>query len=135
MQQTTASVYGIFEKPVDMYKGTVMAGIIRDEDRHDPSRGFAGGYEFETISLGLPFTTSFLDPGAWGKDFTSAIDQYTHMAGMWIVGEDMPQEGNRITLHPSEKDQHGLPIPNVAYTDHPNDAAMREHAFERGDAI
>jgi hypothetical protein len=32
------------------------------------------------------------------------MERYAHMAGMWIVGEDMPQESNAITLHPSEKD-------------------------------
>src|SRR5699024_8095808 len=42
MQHTTASVYGIFDDRVDMFKGTVMAGIIEDEGGHDPSRGFAG---------------------------------------------------------------------------------------------
>jgi choline dehydrogenase-like flavoprotein len=54
---------------------------------------------------------------------------------MWIVGEDMPQETNRITLHPSEKDQFGLAIPNVHYDDHPNDIAMRNYAFKRGSDI
>src|SRR5699024_302071 len=56
MQHTTASVYGIFDDRVDMFKGTVMAGIIEDEGGHDPSRGFAGGYLLQTIALGLPFT-------------------------------------------------------------------------------
>ena len=28
-----------------------MAGIIMDEARHDPKRGFSGGYEMETLSL------------------------------------------------------------------------------------
>ena len=98
MRHTTGSVYGIFEKPVHMYRGTTMAGIIRDEARHDPSRGFVGGYEMETLSLGLPFMAAFLDPGGWGRSFTSALDQYVNMAGLWIVGEDMPQEDNRITL-------------------------------------
>lgn len=27
------------------------------------------------------------------------------MAGMWLVGEDMPQETNRITLDPKAKDK------------------------------
>ena len=44
-----------------------MAGIITDESRHDPSRGFVGGYELETLALGLPFMAAFLDPGAWGR--------------------------------------------------------------------
>ena len=43
MRHTTGSVYAIFDKPVHMYRGTTMAGIVRDEARHDPKRGFAGG--------------------------------------------------------------------------------------------
>ncbi|UXN59466.1 GMC family oxidoreductase [Phyllobacterium zundukense] len=135
MRHTTGSVYGIFEKPVHMYRGTTMAGIIRDEARHDPSRGFVGGYEMETLSLGLPFMAAFLDPGGWGRSFTSALDQYVNMAGLWIVGEDMPQEDNRITLHKDEKDKYGLPIANVNFSDHKNDIAMRNHAYEQGKAL
>ena len=112
-----------------------MAGIITDESGNDPSRGFVGGYELETLALGVPFMAAFLNPGAWGRDFTHAMDQYDHMAGMWLVGEDMPQESNAITLHPEEKDQYGLPVPNVNFSDHPNDIAMRNHAFKQGTAV
>ncbi len=135
MRHMTGSVYAVFDKPVHMYRGTTMAGIIQDEARHDPSRGFVGGYEMETLSLGLPFMAAFLDPGGWGKDFAWWMDNYENMAGMWLVGEDMPQESNRITLHASEKDQYGLPVPNVHFDDHANDIAMREHAFGRGEAV
>jgi choline dehydrogenase-like flavoprotein len=135
MRHTTGSVYGIFDKPVHMYRGTTMAGIVRDEAVHKPERGFAGGFELETLSLGLPFMAAFLDPGAWGADFTSAMEAYSHMAGMWIVGEDMAQETNRITLHPTEKDAYGLPIPDVHFDDHANDTAMRNYAFKQGSAI
>ncbi|MEO1952971.1 GMC family oxidoreductase [Thioclava sp.] len=135
MRHTTGSVYGVFDKPVKMWRGTTMAGIVRDEARHDPSRGFVGGYELETLSLGLPFMAAFLDPGGWGREFTSALDSYENMAGMWIVGEDMPQETNRITLNHKVEDAYGLPVANVNYTDHPNDRAMRDHAYARGKAI
>ncbi|MDH3741394.1 MAG: GMC family oxidoreductase [Hyphomicrobiales bacterium] len=135
MRHMTGSVYGIFDKPVNMYRGTTMAGIIQDESIHDTSRGFAGGYEMETLALGVPFMAAFLNPGAWGREFTSAMDMYDHMAGMWLVGEDMPQESNRITLHATEKDQYGLPAPNVHFDDHPNDIAMRNHAFQQGSAV
>ncbi|CAN0497925.1 unnamed protein product [Discosporangium mesarthrocarpum] len=118
-----------------MYRGTTMAGIISDESRHDTSRGFAGGYEMETLSLGLPFMGAFLNPGAWGREFSAAMDMYDHMAGMWLVGEDMPQEKNGVTLHATEKDQYGLPVPNVHFDDHPNDVAMRNHAFQQGAAV
>jgi len=135
MRHMTGSVYGVFEEPVRMWRGTTMAGIISEESRHDPDRGFVGGYEMETLSLGLPFMAAFLDPGSWGRGFTEAMESYAHMAGMWLVGEDMPQESNRITLHPTRKDQYGVPVPNVHFDDHPNDIAMREHAYRRGEAI
>lgn len=135
MRHTTGSVYAMFEKPVHFYRGTTMAGIMQDEARHDPSRGFVGGYELETLSLGLPFMAAFLDPGGWGRSFTSALDNYVNMAGMWIVGEDMPQEKNRITLDGSLKDAYGMPIPHVYFDDHPNDTAMREHAYKQGAAM
>lgn len=135
MRHMTGSVYATFDQPVNMYRGTTMAGIISDEARHDPSRGFVGGYEMETLSLGIPFMAAFLDPGGWGRDFAGALDAYDHMAGMWLVGEDMPRESNAITLHESAKDQHGLPVPNVHFDDHPNDIAMRNHAFKQGAAV
>jgi choline dehydrogenase-like flavoprotein len=134
MRHMTGSVYAIFEKPVHMFRGTTMAGIVQDEARHDPKRGFVGGYELETLSLGLPFMAAFLDPGAWGREFTSALDGYDRMAGLWIVGEDMPQETNRITLS-AAKDKFGMPVANVHFDDHPNDIAMRNHAYGRGQAI
>ena len=135
MRHLTGSVYGVFDKPVKMWRGTTMAGIMQDEARHDTSRGFVGGYELETLSLGLPFMAAFLDPGGWGREFTTALDSYENMAGMWIVGEDMPQETNRVTLNHDVKDQFGMPVANVHYSDHPNDRAMRDHAYKQGMAI
>ena len=135
MRHTTGSVYAIFDEPVHMYRGTTMAGIVQDEVRNDPSRGFVGGYEFETISLGIPFMAAFLNPGAWGRSFTTALDHYDHMAGLWIVGEDMPREENRITLSKDVKDEHGLPVADVHFDDHPNDEAMRNHAFRQATAL
>ncbi len=135
MRHMTGSVYGVFDKPVKMWRGTTMAGIVSDEAKFDPKRGFVGGYELETLSLGLPFMAAFLDPGAWGREFTSALDSYENMAGMWIVGEDMPQEKNRITLSKTAKDKWGNPVPDVYFDDHPNDVAMRAHAYKQGSAI
>ena len=63
------------------------------------------------------------------------MDEYSHMAGMWLVGEDMPQESNAVSLHAENKDQHGMPTPNVHFDDHPNDIAMREHAYKQGSAV
>jgi choline dehydrogenase-like flavoprotein len=133
MRHTTGSVYARFEQPVRMYRGETMAGIIADEARHDPGRGFAGGYYLETLSLGPAFLASFAEPGSWGPDFAEIMDAYANTAGLWIVGEDMPQESNRITLNSTVTDAHGLPVANVHFDDHPNDVAMREHGYTQAD--
>ena len=82
----------------------------------------------ETLALGPAFLSSFLDPGAWGKEFTDMMDGYENIAGMWIVGEDMPQSNNRVTLNTDVKDQYGK---NVHFDEHKNDIAMRNYAYEK----
>jgi choline dehydrogenase-like flavoprotein len=135
MRHLTGSVYGEFDRPVRMYRGETMAGIITDESRNDPDRGFVGGYYMQLLALGLPFYAAFLDPGGWGPDFAARMEAYERVAGMWLVGEDMPQESNRVTLNRDATDQHGLPVPNVHFDDHPNDLAMREHAYQAGETV
>ena len=78
---------------------------------------------------------AFLDPGAWGREFTSALDGYENMSGMWLVGEDMPQESNRVTLDPAAKDKWDLAVANVHFDDHQNDIAMRKYAHKAGSAV
>jgi choline dehydrogenase-like flavoprotein len=135
MRHMTGSVYAAFKQPVHMFRGTTMAGIIRDEARHDTQRGFAGGYELETLALGVPFMAAFLNPGGWGADFAWWMDHYTNLAGMWLVGEDMPRETNRVTLNKDVKDRWGNAAPNVHFDDHDNDVAMRNHAFAQGEKV
>ena len=119
-----------------MYRGNTMAGCIKDERFHRPNREFVGGYYMQTLHLGLSFfatrLANNLDLAGWGREYTRTMEVYQYMAGMWLVGEDMPQATNRVTLHPTEKDQFGMPIPNVHFDDHENDIAMRNHAYKRG---
>jgi choline dehydrogenase-like flavoprotein len=117
-----------------MYRGETMAGVIADESRLDTDRGFVGGYYMETIALGPAFFGKFVAPGTWGPQLAEVVSDYLGTAGMWIVGEDMPQESNCITLSDG-KDQHGLPVANVHFDDHPNDIAMRQHGLRQGAAV
>src|SRR4029078_10689365 len=52
-----------------------------------------------------------------------------------MVGEDRRQASNSVTLNATEKDQWGLPVPNVHFDDHPNDVAMRNHAYKQARAL
>src|SRR6266581_5446958 len=136
MRHMTGTVYAIMPGRVNFDRGTQMAGIIKDESRYDPSRGFAGGYEMETLpGFGLAGVASNTVAGAWGLDYAKVIEMYDHFAGMWLVGEDLPQAGNGVALHPTEKDKHGMPVPVVHFKDHANDVAMRNHAYKAGTAV
>jgi choline dehydrogenase-like flavoprotein len=135
MRHVTGGVFATFDKPVHMYRGETMAGIVTDESRNDPGRGFVGGYYLELHSLGPSFLANFLSPRAWGRDFAAIMEQYDHMAGMFLVGEDLPRGSNRVTLNDKVCDQFGQPVPHVHVDDHPNDAAMREHGYAAGESV
>jgi choline dehydrogenase-like flavoprotein len=135
MRHTTGVVYAEFADEVHMYRGEPMAGIVNDESRHDPERGFVGGYYIENIAQGLPSFTTFMTPHGWGPEFTSKVEAYIRTAGMWICGEDMPRGTNRVSLSATLMDQFGLAAPEVHYDDHPNDVAMRSHAYGQGEKL
>ena len=130
------------ESPLDM----VETGLCQSDETF--AVALHGGAVFSRNDQGpkvaflqqaLPEARAALASGAKAIDVVEAViaamDMYDHMAGMWLVGEDMPQESNGVTLHPTQKDQHGLPIPNVQFDDHPNDVAMRNHAYRQGAAV
>ena len=75
MRHMTGSVYAVFDKPVRMWRGTTMAGIVTDEAANNPQRGFVGGFEIETLSIGLPFMAAFLDPG---------VGPRVHVGARWL---------------------------------------------------
>jgi choline dehydrogenase-like flavoprotein len=129
MNHATAAAVSIHQKPVHMERGTSIAAVVSDEAHPNAERGFFGGYHLEGLALGLPFTSAFMVPGGWGRDVASALEMYDHMTCVWVCGEDLAMEQNSITLHDTEKDQYGLSVPIVSKTDHPNDAAMRQHGL------
>ena len=135
MRHVGAFVFAEFERPVNMHRGITVSGSVFDEARHDPSRGFAGGYLMEAASLFPGSLALMMDANGWGHDYARTMERYSHMAGMMMNGEDMPKPGNRVTLHDSEVDQYGLPIPVVHVEEHANDTAMRDHFFRQGTAI
>jgi gluconate 2-dehydrogenase alpha chain len=41
-----------------------------------------------------------------------------HIAGLSMVGEDMPQEANRVDLDPKIRDVYGFPVPRITRSPH-----------------
>ena len=135
-RHTAGFIWGVFERPIRFWRGTTLAGIVEDETKHDPKRGFAGGYHLELAALDLPslplagFPCTF-----WGPELGFIMDRYDRMAGMLINGEDLPRATNRISLDQTVRDGFGLPVAHIHVDEHENDAAMRSHAQKQGQAI
>ncbi len=132
-RHVTSMIYAAMPGPVYGYKGARQAGLILDEQAHVPERGFAGGYLIETAAT---YPASVANTfGGWGESAADFMEQYNNLAGVFITGEDPPQATNRISLHATERDGNGLPVPVLEYALHPNSVAMQEHAIKRTTAI
>ena len=128
MRHMNQGVCAIMPGPVRQHRSARQAGFIRDEHRYDPSRGFAGGFLLE-LRGGTP--QSLAGYAGWGTDAQRWMESFTCLASMGMSGDDPPQSGNRITLHATDEDAAGLPIPVLEYSLHPNTIAMRRYAIDR----
>ncbi len=135
MRHIAALTYAELPKPVNMHRGIVTPGVVHDEGRHDPSRGFAGGYLMEAASMAPVSLAMLLDPGGWGPDYARFIGRYDHLAGMLMNGEELPRRDNRVTLSATVKDRLGLPVAQVHVDEHPQSVPMRAHFKERSAAL
>jgi choline dehydrogenase-like flavoprotein len=129
MRHVSSFIVAAMPGEVNFQRGTRQSGLIMDEQYHKPERGFAGGYLIETAGG---------DPGGvvesmndWGGPVAKFMENYSRLAGVFITGEDPPQASNRITLHPTERDQYGLAVPVIEYEMHPNSLVMQQHSIER----
>jgi choline dehydrogenase-like flavoprotein len=133
---TGGFVWGIFNEKIRFWRGTTLAGIVEDETKHDPKRGFAGGYHLELAALDLAsLPVSGFPSTLWGRELGYIMDHYDRMAGIFINGEDLPRATNRITLSTKVKDGFGLPVANIHVDDHENNASMRAHAQRQSKAL
>jgi choline dehydrogenase-like flavoprotein len=121
---------GLFEHPLNDYKGVQVTRIIHDFYDSDPARGFYGGGGFDARPLlgaspGM-FAMAGLAPDApkWGKAFKERI-AYDFSHQMNIVGHttSLAQDSNNITIDPTHKDRWGRPSIRMTYKDHADDMA------------
>jgi choline dehydrogenase-like flavoprotein len=69
-------------------------------------------------------------PGNWGSQLKAVMRTSPlrrHLAGLSMVGEDLPQESNRVDLDPTIRDVHGFPVPRITYSPHPFELAASRY--------
>ena len=60
-------------------------------------------------------------PNGWGVALKKAMREAVwrkHIVGLSMVGEDLPQEANRVDLDPHIKDVRGIPVPRITHANH-----------------
>jgi choline dehydrogenase-like flavoprotein len=65
-------------------------------------------------------------PNGYGillKQLLRGLALRDHIAGMQMLGEDLPQHANRVDLDPHVRDLHGLPVPRITYSSHKHELA------------
>ncbi len=136
-----AMVTGIFDEPLEGYKGALGCCIMSQEFYEtDLSRGFVRGYSFEIIRGVGPLFTALTGLGwgrlPWGEGHHRAYAElFNRTAGMVVIGEDLPEEHNTVTLDPELKDGHGISAPKITYRLSENSKKLMEHGVERADEV
>ena len=85
MRHMTGSVYAAFKDPVHMYRGTTMAGIIRDESFFQPQARLCGWLRNGNLVFGLGFHARLLRPRCLGCGLRM-VDGPLHQPGWYVVG-------------------------------------------------
>jgi choline dehydrogenase-like flavoprotein len=63
------------------------------------------------------------------------MQEYNHYACLGVLGEILPNEENMVTLHPTDKDEYGQPVPYVCFNLFENDRRMMAAGIERAKQV
>ncbi len=121
----------------DVHAGVISAAQICCEFAEtDPARGFVNGMTFHIVGQnGAGFQALGAHPGnvaPWGaRHHAHFRSHFNHGIGFLLVGDDLPQPTNRVTLSLTSKDSSGLPAPHITYKLHENDKRLIRFAADR----
>jgi choline dehydrogenase-like flavoprotein len=137
MLGNTVSANGLFEHPLNDYKGVVTGAAIVDFVPSDPRRGFYGGGRMTARGFDTPINYALrgLQPGAprWGAGYKQALrDEANHKMTITSFVTQLPLPTNRVDLDPDVKDAWGLPAMRLTSTSHPDDIKNMEFFRQKG---
>jgi len=106
-------VWGRFPWLIRQYKAPPACALTEAFYETDRRNDFVRGYALQTVAP-LPIAMAHLlieEDGEYGERLLERMQDYNHYAAIGVLGEILPDERNAISLHPTDKDQYGLPVP------------------------
>ncbi len=136
MAQAGNVVLGRFDELVRMYKAPPAHALTEEFYETDPKRGFARGFAIQTVGpLPIAFAKQMMAArGAWGWGMRRVMMDYNHWAALGVLGEILPWPDNRVTLS-DERDQFGIPIPQIRFSLHENDKKLIEFGKKKTEEV
>ena len=131
-------IEGIFEGDIDTYTGPHGCCILSQQFYEtSKERDFIRGFTMQIlrgpgpVELAKSGIQRRLIP--WGDNHHSSFEQlHKKNIGISIICEDLPEESNRVTLHPELTDSDGIPCPKVVYELSRNSKKMMAFGIEKG---
>jgi choline dehydrogenase-like flavoprotein len=137
MAQAGPVVWGRFNEPIRQYKAPPACALTEEFYETDPRNDFVRGYALQTVAP-LPIAMAHLlseEDGAFGEELLVRMQDYNHYAAIGVLGEILPDERNFVSLHPTLKDQYGLPAPYAHFNLYDNDRKMMQAGISRARAV
>lgn len=133
-----ALAIGVYEHPLNDFKGVQVSRVIHDFYETDEQRGYygGGGIDARPLFSATPILHSFMgmDPDVprWGKAFKDTLaHDFTRSLSFVSSSTSLAMDRNNITLDPESKDAWGRPAIRMTYMDHDDDLSMSEFFEDR----
>ena len=132
-------VTGYFDDDdIDTYKGSTGNMIMCQEFYEtDPKKDFVRGYTYQILRSTGPASTAtgFMTTHVpWGAGHHEEFKKrFGNAAVLAIIGEDLPEEHNRVELDPVLKDSNGIPAPKIFYTLSENSRRLLDDAMKNAE--
>ena len=136
-----AIITGVFDEVLDGFKGPIGCSVISQEFYEtDLSRGFVRGYAIQVVRSYGPAKSALggiegqVIP--WGVDHRRVFaERFGRTVTLAVIGEDLPEAHNQVTLDPSLADSGGIPAPKVSYRLSENSLKMMDHGCARATEV
>lgn len=136
MWDNTFGISGMFEHPLNDYKGIKSTCIVHDYYQSDAKRGFYGGGGIDARFASYPagFAIGGLPPDVprWGVEYKNALKEYFNHS-MMLAGHttSLAMEKNSVSLDPEAKDAWGLPAARITFDLHDDDRKTQRWLWQK----
>jgi choline dehydrogenase-like flavoprotein len=132
-----ASVGGVFPQFLESWAGPIGSIIFSHEFYEtDQRRDFVRGFGLQVVRQSGPLHTAlggFTGKRVpWGESHHATFaERLGHMINIGVLGEDLPEPINEVSLDPDLVDGHGIPAPLVRYRLSSNSERMMQFGVAR----